>query len=230
MSPPTIADHVETRRTRFHRPSWLRWGAVWFLADLLVPTALLYVLLWMGSSLYLALLASAAVSAVSSLISFRRGEGKQRFGPIMLALSLMGFGIAFITGSDRFLLAKESVLTATVGLWFLWSLRAPRPLTYVLTRPLLEGRIRYKTRSWEKLWSESPEFRHLWRVSTVMWAVATLIDAGVRVVLAYTMPVNAVPAMQTGLILVTVLIMQFVTSGYYIRAGLWRMLHEEPAA
>jgi len=42
--------------------------------------------------------------------------------------------------------------------------------------------------------------------------------------------VNAVPAMQTGLILVTVLIMQFVTSGYYIRAGLWRMLHEEPAA
>src|SRR5215813_5762964 len=41
-----------------------------------------------------------------------------------------------------------------------------------------------------------------------MWGVAMLIDAVVRVVLAYTLPVHVVPAMQRGMIIVTVLVMQ----------------------
>src|SRR6188472_3589794 len=82
------------------RPSWLWPGLLWFGFDLLVPTALVYVLLWGGSSLYVALLASAAVSAVSALVSYRRGTGNQRLAPYMLALALAGFAVALITGSD----------------------------------------------------------------------------------------------------------------------------------
>ena len=59
----------------------------------------------------------------------------------MLAMALAGFALALVTGNDRFLLAKESVLTALVGCWFLASIWAERPLTYQFTRPLLEGRI-----------------------------------------------------------------------------------------
>jgi hypothetical protein len=218
------------RSPRSGRPAWLRPGLLWFAFDLLAPTALIYVLLWVGAGLYMALLGSAAVSAGSALVSYRQDAGKQRFALPMLALSLAGFAIALVTGSERFLLAKESVLTALVGCWFLGSLWSARPLTYVLTRPLLEGRFQQKRRSWEALWAGEPRFRRIWRVSTVMWSVAMLLDAILRVVLAYTLPVRMVPAMQTGMIIATVLLMQVVTNGYYISAGLWSMLHQEPEA
>jgi hypothetical protein len=215
---------------RRRRPSWLRPGLLWFAFDLLAPTALLYLLLWRGASLYVALLASASISAVSALVSYRRGMGNQRFAPYMLALTLAGFGIALVTGSDRFLLAKESLLTAMVGLWFLGSIWTSRPLTYLFTRPMLEGwwgqRWGLAGTSWELLWEREPRFRRIWRVSSAMWAVALLIDAVVRVAMAYTLPINAVPALQTGLLIVTTLLMQVVTNVYYTRAGLWTLLRE----
>lgn len=209
------------------RPRWLRPGLLWFAFDLLAPTALIYVLLWLGSSLYIALLASASLSALSALVSHFRGTGKQGLAPHMLAFSLASFGVALVAGSERFLLAKESVLTAMVGVWFLSSLWRARPLTYALTRPLLERRIRGKGRSWEALWAREGRFRRMWYVSTVIWGAAMLADAALRVVIAYTLPVAVVPALQTALILATVLLLQFVTNAYYVSAGLWRMLHDE---
>ncbi len=210
----------------WRRPSWLRAGLVWFGFDLIAPTALLYVLLWIGVSLYGALLASASVSAISAVISYRSGTSNGRFAPFMLAMALASFAIALVTGSDRFLLAKESVLTAVVGCWFLVSIWAERPLTYQFTRPLLEGRIGRGGAPWELLWAREPRFRRIWRISSAMWAGATLIDAVIRVIMAYTLPVHVVPAMQTGLLLATTLLMQVVTNVYYLRAGLWTMVHQ----
>jgi len=222
-----IARRAEAQLGR-RRPPWLRPGLLWFAFDLLAPTALLYVLLWLGSGLYVALLASASVSAVSALVSYRRGTGRQQFASFMLALSLAAFGIALVTGSDRFLLAKESVLTAMVGCWFLGSIWAAQPLAYLFTRPLLEGRWGRRWGlngpSWELLWEREPRFRRIWRVSSAMWGVATLIDAVLRVVMAYTLPVQAVPAMQLGMFVLTGLVMQVVTHVYYARAGLWTLL------
>lgn len=209
---------------RERRPFWRRAGFIWFAFDLLGPTALLYLLIWQGVSLYVALLASAAVSAVSALVSYRRGNGNRRFAPYMLAMALAGLGIALISGSDRFLLAKESLLTTMVGFWFLSSLWKPRPLTYQLTRPLLEGRVGRHGPSWDLLWEREPHFRRSWRVTTVIWAIALLIDAVVRVVMAYTLPVNTVPALQTALMGVTTLLMQVITWVYYWKTGLWLMI------
>ena len=229
MQSSAIAPQAATRPGG-GRPRWLRPGLLWFAFDLLVPTALLYILLWLGSSLYVAFLASASISAVTAVISYRRGTGGQRFAPYMLALSIAGFGIALVTGSDRFLLAKESVLTAMVGFWFLGSIWTARPLAYQFTRPMLEGRWGRRwglpATSWEHLWEHEPRFRHIWRVSSVMWGVATLIDALLRVVMAYTLPIESVPAMQVALFIVTGLVMQVVTNVYYARAGLWRLLWE----
>jgi hypothetical protein len=213
-----------TPSTRRRRPGWLGRGALWFAFDLLVPTLLLYLLIWLGYSLYIALLASASISAITALVSYWRGTGRQSFAPVMLALALAGFGVALITGSDRFMLARESVLTAIVGAWFLSSIWKERPLTYVFTRPLLEGRFGTEGRAWEPIWEREPHFRRIWRVSSLMWAVALFIDAILRVVIAYTLPVNSVPISQTGLMLTTMLAMQVVTNVYYVRAGLWRII------
>src|SRR5262245_38230014 len=174
--PPAIAREAASRRGP-RRPAWPRPVQLWFTFDLLAPTALVYVLLWRGSSLYVALLASASVSAVTALVSYRRGTGNQRLAPYMTALSLAGLGVALVTGSDRFLLAKESILTATVGCWFLVSIWMARPLAYQFARPLLEGRFGLRGPSWELLWEREPRFRRIWRVSSAMWAVATLNEA-----------------------------------------------------
>jgi hypothetical protein len=213
-----------TSPARRARPRWLRPGLVWFAFDLLAPTALLYVMLWLGSSLYVAFLVSGAVSAITALVTYRNGTSNQRFAPYMLALTVAGFAISLVTGSDRFLLARESLLTAMVSLWFFCSLWADRPLAYQFSKPLLEGRFRHGP-PWELLWEHEPRFRHMWRVMSVMWAVVTMTDAILRVVMAYTLPVNAVPILQQVLMFGTMLVMQPVTWIYFQRAGMWRMLN-----
>ncbi|MCO5176867.1 MAG: hypothetical protein M9890_07870 [Thermomicrobiales bacterium] len=229
MTSPPTTEQPNTERER-RGPIRRHLGLLWIAFDIVVPTALLYVMLWRGSSLYAALLVSAGLSAMTALISHLRGGGRQSFAPQMLAMALVGFGLALITGSDRFLLAKESVLTSIAAFWFFRSLWQERPLTYRLTRPLMEGRSGHPNLPWEQLWEQEPRFRHIWRVSTVMWTVALLIDAALRVVMAYTLPVHSVPALQTGLMLVTVLVMQVVTNGYYMLAGLWPIVHDAPGA
>src|SRR4029453_13703267 len=97
MESSAITRQAETPPRR-RRPPWLRPSLFWFAFDLLAPTALIYVLLWLGSGLSVALLASAVVSALSALVSYRRGTGKQRFAPHMLALSLAAFAVALVTG------------------------------------------------------------------------------------------------------------------------------------
>jgi hypothetical protein len=59
-----------------------------------------------------------------------------------------------------------------------------------------------------------------------MWAAATLFDAVLRVVMAYTLPINSVPMMHLVMFIVTGLLMQVVTNVYYTRAGLWRLIWE----
>ncbi len=78
-----------------------------------------------------------------------------------------------VPASDRFLLARESVLTAMVGCRFvgsLWTSRPPtyRPQTYRLTRPLPERTFSRNSRSWESFWDREPRFRRNWYVSTAI--------------------------------------------------------------
>lgn len=218
------------RRTR-GRPAWFRLGLLWVAFDFFAPLGIFYGLLWSGFSLYVALLASAALSALTALVSYVRGTSGQRFAPYMLALALAGFAIALVTGSDRFLLAKESVLTAAIGFYFFGSIWSERPLAYRLTRPMLESAYGrwvgiFGPRSWEELWDRESRFRFIWKVATAMWAAATLIDAVLRVVIAYTMPIDTVPALQFALFIVTLLLMQVITNVYYTTSGLWRLVRE----
>lgn len=84
------------------------------------------------------------------------------------------------------------------GACFIASLAGRRPLAYLLSQPLLEGRFRWPQR-WDGLWARSPRFRRMWRVSSVLWGVGTLTDAALRVVTAYTLSPDLVPARGTAL-------------------------------
>lgn len=227
MTPATISPtHPASERPAGIRSRLPGIGRIlWFVLDFAIPLGIFYLLIGQGTTLYIALLASAAYSVGSGAISWMRGE-RNEVALVMFLLTLASGGVALVSGSDRFLLSRESLLTAMMGGWFFASLRwgNGRPLTYRLTRSLMEGRFGTKP-IWEYLWERDAKFRHIFRVSTIMWGVALLIDAVLRVILAYSLPVKEVPAMQTGMMLVTVVIMNVVVNVYYMLVGLWPRLH-----
>lgn len=185
------------------------------LAALLIPLAAYYVLRWAGLGVYATMLVVAAGSAVPAVVSLLR---RRSVGRIALFYSLMSIGsllVALLPGSTELLLAKGAILTAATGAWFLASLRGSRPLTFVFSRPLLEGRLGWPG-GWEDWWRNSQRFRRMWRVSTGMWAVGLFIDAAARVSMAYTLPHDDVPGLATALYIVTVIILNVVTNVFYL--------------
>ena len=124
-------------------------------AGLLIPTGLYYLLRAVGVSVYLSLLASAiasAVPAVASLIRNRRPDGLSTYLSTMVLGSVV---VSLWSGSTQFLLARDGVLTGVTGIWFIASLWTRRPLAYLFTKPLLQGRLRWP-KDWDGLWVASP--------------------------------------------------------------------------
>jgi hypothetical protein len=185
-----------------------------------VPAALYYVLRAFDVSVFLALLASTLASALPGVVALlrdRRIDGISAYTTSMLVGSVL---VSLVAGSPRFLLAREAVLTGVTGIWFLAGLRwGRRPLVYLFTKPLLEGRMHWPG-SWDTMWDRLPRFRRMWRVSSVLWGLGLLADAVARVVMAYSLPVDVVPAMGTALYVVTSVVLIVVTNVYYVLAGI----------
>lgn len=174
-------------------------------------------------SVYLSLLVTAVVPAAVGtylLVRERRVDGLSVF---MTTMMVLGVGASLISGSERFLLAREGWLTAAVGLWFLASLRVGMPLAFLFSRPLLEHRfpVRGTGETWDVLWERLPRFRRAWRVTTVLWGAGTLLDSAARVVMAYTLPVDAVPALGTALYAGTSITLMVIANIYFVTAGLF---------
>lgn len=97
------------------------------------------------------------------MVRHRRVDGVSLYFTVMTLGALV---VALVPGSTRFLLAREAILTAVTGVWFVVSTRGSRPLAYAFTGPPLEGRFRWPT-DWGALWSVSPRFRRMWRISSL---------------------------------------------------------------
>ncbi len=206
------------------RPESLRRTLALLVLDIGAPIGVYYGLIGAGVSTLVALGAGALVPAVGvivQLITRRRLDG---VGGVVVVSVLATIALSLLTDNPRFLLAREGFITALWGLWFLATLRATRPAAFRLARPLMEGRRSFGQASWDELWATGPAFGRIWRVSTVMWGAGLLVDAIVRVLMSYTLPVAVVPGLGGALWPVTFIVLQVVTNVYYHRAGLYRML------
>lgn len=190
----------------------------------LVPVALYYGLRAVGASVYLALLAGAVVPAVATLGGVIRSRTIDRLGAFMMSIMLFGVAVALIAGSPRFLLAKEAWVTAAVGVWFVLSARGARPLSFVFARAMLEGRPPFTDEPWDELWERSSGFRRGWRTSSLIWGIGSLVDAAGRVVLAYSLPVDVVPALTPVLFVASFVVLALIDQINYQRTGLRRLL------
>lgn len=180
-----------------------------------VPLGAYYGLRWAGVGVYLALLVSTLLSALPAAVAFLRRREMDGLSVYMTTMMVASVLVALLSGSTRFLLAKEALLTGATGIWFIASIWGRRPLVYQFSRPVLEGRLGWPA-DWDGLWERHPRFRRMWRIASLLWGIGTLADAVLRVVMAYTLPPDSVPALGTALYAGTTVVIIIATNAYYI--------------
>ena len=215
------------------RDSRVLWGAV---AGIVVPIVAYYALRAAGASVWLALAAGAVLPTAGTVIGLVRRRSADRMGLMMVAALLLSTVLSLATGSPRVLLARDGMLTAAWAGYMYASMLAARPVTFVIARPLLEGRrvydaasrgwVRPAPQTWDELWQRVPRFRRIWRVCTLTWGTAILADAVIRVIMAATLPLGIVPGLNGALWPVTFVVLQVITNVYFSRAGFWRILRD----
>ena len=125
------------------------------------------------------------------------------------------------------MLAGESWLTGAVGLWIVCSLALARPF-------LLDVAIKISApgagQRFDSLWRGNRVFRRWMLLSSLAWGTAFLADAVARVVMAYTLPVDRVPARGTVVLIALIVLAQAVVMIHGRRSGALALLRGRPAA
>jgi hypothetical protein len=220
----TVAPHADAEQAPATAPSNLGRQVGTLAFDVAAPTALYYLLHGIGASNLAALSIAAILPALAALYKLAVKRQVDALALVVLATIVVSLVTSVIAHSPRFLLARDGLVTGLWGFWFIATLRARRPAAFLFARPLMEGRRIFGSKSWDSLWQTEAQFRRIWQVSTVIWGLATLADAVIRIVMAYTLPVEVVPALGAALWPVTFVVIQLVTNVYYHRAGLYRIL------
>ena len=152
--------------------------------DIAGPLAAYSLLRSAGLSSVTALVASGARPAVGVTAGVIRHRRVDAIGILVLAGIAVGTVLGLLSGNPRLVLVEGSVPTAVFGLLCLASLWSHRPLIYRFALEFI-GADTPKGRDFVSLW-RYPEFRHVFRLYTVVWGVAYLAEAAARVIIVET--------------------------------------------
>ncbi|MBV9313626.1 MAG: hypothetical protein JO100_07685 [Pseudonocardia sp.] len=169
-----------------------------------------------GASEYTAMLAGTLVSGARVLwvaVSARRLDP---FAGFLLLIFGAGFALTFVTGDARFMLVKDSFITALAGLVFLVSCLVRRPLNYYAALRLAgpDGAAKLRARA-----ESMPEVRHRFLVMGLVWGVGLLVEASARVPLIYLLSLDVAVGVSTVLQIAAYSLLIGWTVRYVKRAG-----------
>jgi uncharacterized membrane protein len=167
-------------------------GMVW---DLAASIGVYYGLRMAGVSERPALLAATLVAAGRLVWVAVRRRQVTWFAAVMLAVFGIGLLLTFIAGDARFLLLKESFVTAGVGIVFLLSAFGGRPLTLSAAQTSQP----WRADAIDRMFRERPDLRRRFFVSSIVWGVGLLIESAVRVPLVYTLSTDAMVGLSEGM-------------------------------
>ncbi|MCR6486390.1 hypothetical protein M8542_26530 [Amycolatopsis sp. OK19-0408] len=175
-------------------PTGKRDGLTLLLRDVVLPMALYYVLRSFEVAALWALLVSAVPPVVRSGYVLARHRRLDPISAFVLALLLVNAAVAVFSGDARLLLIRGAWLTLPLGVVMLASLViGRRPLFFRLVcafQPARAGEL-------EQLWGLSRGFRERWRSLTLWWGAGLVLLACAVVVMAFTLPVDIVPILDT---------------------------------
>ncbi|MEU2389836.1 VC0807 family protein [Streptomyces sp. NPDC007369] len=140
-----------------------------------------------GWSEFGALLASGAWPVLDSAVHLAWRRKLDEFAIVTLVFMVLTAVVSLVGAhSARALMVKDSCVTGLFGLLCLATLLAPRPLMFYFGRKFGTDGTPESTAWWNGLW-QFEGFRHTLNVMTTVWGVAYLVEAGVRIALAYTL-------------------------------------------
>jgi hypothetical protein len=161
------------------------------LLDVGIPVGTYYLLRnALGVSLWLSLALSAigpAVRAIAGLVAERK---LNLLAVLMLAVSLAGIAVSFLTGNPRAMIAKDSIVSSVIAFAILGSAVLRRPLMSAGLKPFMTRGEPRRTAAWDRLSAASPRFRRLELLFSTIWGLALLADCAARLVGAYTLAVT----------------------------------------
>jgi hypothetical protein len=199
-------------------------SAATLLVDLVLPVALYYALRAGGVDQLVALLIGGAPPAARVAVTFIRTRRLDAIGALVAAAVALSVISSLIEGSPRTLLVRSALLGFPFALWMFASLCASRPLTYESAKALLPGRAL----ALERAWAAEPTFRLVWRRLAVLWGCGLLLQATANVAMAYTLPIDMVPGLDTALWLGMFIVLQIITQIALHRTGAMRMVFARP--
>jgi hypothetical protein len=171
--------------------------------DVAGPLALYSWLRSQGWSPVTSLVVSGVLPAFGVLLGIAHKRRIDVVGVVVLLGIAVGSGLGLASGSARLVLLEGSVPTAIFGAVCLGSLRTSRPLIYRFAMDFM-GEDTPRGRDFADNWRYHG-FRHAFKVVTVVWGVAYLLEAVARVVI--------VESTSTGSALVISKVMPFVMGG-----------------
>ncbi|MCX4778298.1 VC0807 family protein [Streptomyces sp. NBC_01264] len=143
-----------------------------------------------GWSEFAALLVSGVWPVVDSAVHLAWRRKVDEFAVVTLVFLVITALVALIgTHSARALLIKDSGVTGLFGALCVATLFTPRPLMFYFGRKFGTDGTKEGVAYFNGLW-QYPDFRKAMRRMTTVWGVAYLVEAALRVVLAYALSVD----------------------------------------
>ncbi|GGU61022.1 hypothetical protein GCM10010211_27370 [Streptomyces albospinus] len=195
-------------------PGGRAWAAL--ALDVVVPLGVFYGSRAAGAGQWLSLVLAGIAPLASLVLTWARQRRADPTALFVLAAMVLSVLVAMVTGDPRMLLARESWITAALGLWILGSLALARPflldVALKVTPPGTARRL-------ESLWHRSPVVHRWMTVASMAWGSAFLLDAIARVVMAYTLPVDSVPSLGVVVLVAMLCLAQALVTVYGRRSG-----------
>ncbi|MDT0465982.1 VC0807 family protein [Streptomyces gibsoniae] len=198
--------------------------------DVAVPVGSYYLFKdGLGTSTLMALGLSSVVSAVRVAWSIVRERKFNPFASLILFVNVVGLALSFVSGDPRLMLAKDSGVSSAIGIGILVSVVLGKPMMTAGMKPWLVKGDAEKEAAWERLQNGSPAFRRAERVFSVVWGVVLLGECVVRIVGAYTLPVDTMVWLGT-VIFIVAMALGFLVSGALAAGPMAGMLAAEAKA
>lgn len=185
------------------------------ICDVAAPVVLYYVFRGVGFNELFSLLLSGTPPLINTLYGIIKHKKVDTIGVFVILIVVLSAAVSVISGDARAILIRGAILTGLIALWMLSTVWLARPFVFHAMEALLPS----KREKLNQLWRDDAAFRSVFQRLTVLWGVGMLADAATRLVMAYTLPIDVVPALEGILYVVSWVGLQVVTQIWLKRTG-----------
>lgn len=156
------------------------------LLDLVVPFVAYVVLHGLGVSAVIALTVGGLATGVNATIGTIRRRRLDGIGLLVVLEIALSIGLLVVTNDARILLIKPSFYVALGAIYAFITCIVGRPIFYEAAKPFASRGDPALLAAYELAWERSSSFRRVERIVTLVWGLAFLADAILRVVVVFS--------------------------------------------